>query len=94
MRKYECLFIVDPEAASARFDQVKTAIRQDIERFHGLLDKTEELGQRVLGYAVRHCREGFYYLVQFSVEPQAIMEIKARYRLNPDIVRFLVLAAE
>jgi small subunit ribosomal protein S6 len=59
-----------------------------------MLDKTEELGQRVLSYAIRHCREGFYYLVQFSVEPRAVLEIKARYRLNPDIVRFMILAAE
>lgn len=94
MKKYECLFIIDPEAASERFDNVKTAIRQDVERVHGVLEKTEELGQRALSYAIKHCVEGFYYLVQFSTEPATLAEIRTRYRLNPDIVRFLLLSAE
>jgi len=94
VKKYECLFIINPDAASARFDQVKNAIRQDIERHHGAIEKAEELGQRVLSYSIKHCTEGFYFLVQFAVEPKAIADLRARYRLNADILRFLLTTAE
>ena len=90
MKKYECLFIINPDAASERFDQVKTAIRQDIERYQGVIEKADELGQKSLSYAVKRCNEGFYYLVHFSVDPHAIAEIRGRYRLNLDILRFLL----
>jgi small subunit ribosomal protein S6 len=90
VKKYECLFIINPDAASERFDQVKTAIRQDIERYQGVIEKIDELGQKTLSYAIKRCTEGFYYLVHFAVDPRAITEIRSRYRLNPDILRFLV----
>ena len=90
MKKYECLFIINPDAASARFDQVKTAIRQDIERYQGIIEKADELGQKSLSYPVKRCTEGFYYLVHFAIDPRAIADIRGRYRLNTDILRFLL----
>jgi len=90
VKKYECLFIIEPDAASERFDQVKSSIAQDIERFSGTVDSVEEMGQRVLSYSIRHCTEGFYYLVSFSLDPLSISELRGRYRLNNDILRFLV----
>lgn len=94
MKKYECLFIIYPDAASERFDQVKTAIRGDIERYRGTVDKAEELGQRPLSYPINRCHEGFYYLLQFHVDPRAIGDIRTRYRHNQDIMRFLVTALD
>lgn len=90
MKKYECLFIIEPDAASERFDQVKSSIAQDIERFNGSLDSVEEMGQRILSYPIRHATEGFYYLVTFSLDPASINDVRNRYRLNNDILRFLV----
>ncbi|MCX7848339.1 MAG: 30S ribosomal protein S6 [bacterium] len=94
MKNYECLFIINPDAASERFDHVKTAIRSDIERYHGVIEKTEELGQRTLAYPINRCEEGFYYLLQFRVDPRAIGEIRTRYRHNQDILRFLITVME
>ena len=90
MKKYEVLFIIEPDAASERFDQVKNDISNDIERLKGVVDESEELGQRKLSYPIRHYREGFYYMMRFSIEPQAINEIRGRYELNSDILRFLI----
>jgi ribosomal protein S6 len=92
VKNYECLFIIEPDAASERFDQVKTTIAQDIERFEGSVGEAEELGQRTLSYPIRHCHEGFYYLLNFSIDPVALQEIRARYTLNSDILRYLITA--
>ena len=94
MKKYEALFIIEPDAASERFDQVKNNIGSDIERVKGVVDECNELGQRKLSYSIRHSNEGFYYLVKFSVEAEVINEIRGRYELNSDILRFLITAHE
>jgi len=90
VKKYECLFIIEPDAASERFDQVKTSIAQDIERYNGTVESVEEVGQRLLSYPIRHCTEGFYYLVRFDLAPESLGELRSRYQLNSDILRFLV----
>jgi small subunit ribosomal protein S6 len=94
VKNYECLFIIEPDAASERFDQVKTAVAQDIERYQGAVGEADELGQRTLSYPIRHCREGFYYLVRFAIDPANLHEIRARYTLNNDVLRFLITARD
>ena len=94
MKKYEALFIIEPDAASERFDKVKNEISDNIERVKGVVDECVELGQRQLCYDIRHNKEGFYYLVKFTVEPGAINEVRDRYELSKDILRFLISSVE
>ena len=94
MKKYEALFIIEPDAASERFDKVKNEISDNIERVKGVVDECEELGQRQLCYDIHHHKEGFYYLVKFTVEPNVINEVRDRYELSKDILRFLISSVE
>ena len=94
MKKYEALFIIEPDAASERFDKVKNEISENIERVEGIVSECEELGQRQLCYEIRHNKEGFYYLVKFEAEPAVINGVRDRYELNRDILRFLINSVE
>jgi len=94
VKKYEALFIIEPDAASERFDKVKNEISENIERVEGTVNECEELGQRQLCYDIRHNKEGFYYLVKFEVAPDVINKIRDRYELNGDILRFLISSVE
>ena len=93
-RNYEGLFIIEPDAASARFDQVKTALAQDLERYKGAITRTKELGQRQLSYPIGPCSEGFYYLLEFAADSGVINDIRGRYRLNNDVLRFMITVRE
>lgn len=90
MKTYEGLFIIEPNAASERFDHVQTAIAQEIEQRGGTITATEELGQRSLCYAIKKRTEGFYYLLTFTIEAKVINEMRERFHRNTDILRFLV----
>jgi len=94
VKKYEALFIIEPDAASERFDQVKNEISSTIERANGNISECEELGQKQLCYDIRHHKEGFYYLVKFSTEADVINKIRDRYEQNNDILRFLITSVE
>jgi len=90
VKKYEALFIIEPNAASERFDQVKNTISQDLERYNGTVGETKELGVKELCYPIKRFTEGFYFLVKFDIEPKDIMEVRSRFKLNADIIRFLI----
>jgi len=94
VKKYEALFIIEPDAASERFDKVKNEISGNIERVEGIVSECEELGQRQLCYDIRHFKEGFYYLVKFEAQPDVINEVRDRYELDRDILRFLINSVE
>jgi len=90
VKKYEALFIIEPNAASERFDQVKNTISQDIEKFNGTISEVKEIGTKELSYPINKNTEGFYFLIELTIEPNDIMEIRSRFQLNPDIIRFLI----
>ena len=94
MNKYECLFIINPDAASERFAKVTETIEKDVQREGGTIDKAEEIGQKVLCYPIAHCNEGFYYLINFSMPPAGITSFKRRCTLNADVLRYLIQATE
>lgn len=94
MNKYECLFIINPDAASERFAAVTATIAKDVERDGGTIEKTEEIGQKVLCYPIAHCNEGFYYLINFSMPPANITSFKRRCTLNADVLRYLIQVTE
>ncbi|MBO7543080.1 30S ribosomal protein S6 [bacterium] len=94
MNKYECLFIINPDAASERFAAVAATIAKDVERFGGTIEKTEEIGQKVLCYPIAHCNEGFYYQINFSMPPAAVSDFKRRCVLNADVLRYLIQVTE
>ena len=94
MNKYECLFIINPDAASERFAQVTAGIAQEVERLGGKVEKTEEIGQKVLCYPIAHNNEGFYYQVNFELPPTAVSDLKRRFTLNADVLRYLVQSLE
>ncbi len=90
MKQYEALFIIAPNAASERFDQVTNTISQEIERFNGAIGEVKEIGQRVLEYPIKRQNDGFYYLIEFTAEPKVIHDLRSQFQLNDDILRFLI----
>ena len=94
MKKYESLFIIAPESAGARLEQVKNDIAKEIERGNGTIDSVNELGLKTMSYAIKGNHEGFYYEVFFTTETSAIQEMRNRINLNQDILRYLIVAED
>ena len=90
MKRYEGLFVVRPdlneEAQKKVFLQIETPITQQ----GGTLETGQEWGRRPLSYSIQKKKEGFYYLVRFSVEPKAVDALKRSYALNESILSLLI----
>ena len=91
---YEGMYILsaqlNEDARVKAFEKIKSAIAG----YGGEIMKIHDQGKRRLAYALGPHREGYYYLMYFTVQPEAITELWEQYRLNENLVRFLTIRAD
>ncbi len=89
-KKYEVMFIVDvanEEVIRGAVDLVK----QTITKIGGTVDKEDEWGKRQLAYEVKHQKEGYYVVIDFTAEPAAIKELDRIIKIHEEIIRHIIV---
>ncbi|MCM8762971.1 MAG: 30S ribosomal protein S6 [Candidatus Omnitrophica bacterium] len=96
MRKYEALFMVKPDLNEGETKNLFQQINDTITKNNGQVLSSGLYGQekRKLCFPIKKFQEAIYYLVEFALEPPTINKIKAQYRLNEGILRFLILVKD
>jgi len=93
MRKYETMVILNPalddEALSRLGEKLKGIISEK-----GEVVSVEEWGRREMAYEIDGHREGFYLVIQFTAPPEAPGKLYQEFRMNPDIIRGIVVREE
>ncbi|HLQ72324.1 MAG TPA: 30S ribosomal protein S6 [Bacillota bacterium] len=91
MRKYEIMYIIRPDIE----EEAMTAL---VERFNKILtdngaeiEKVDEKGKRRFAYEINDYRDGYYVVLNFSSDDQAINEFDRLAKFNDDIVRHMVI---
>lgn len=91
MRKYEVMYILRPdlqeEANKASVERFASIVTND----GGEMEKLQEMGKRRLAYEIKDQREGFYVLMNFKSEPQAVSELERVMKISDDVVRYLIV---
>lgn len=91
---YEGMYILSAtlsdEARQKALDKIKTSVHSRDGEIHKVFDQ----GRKKLAYEINGRREGYYYLLYFSVPTQAVTEMWKEYHLNEDLLRFLTLRVE
>lgn len=95
MNKYEAMFIVKPDLSEedrkVLFQQINDAVTKN----KGTVTQGAVWSEkRKLYFPIKKCIEGVYYLLNFSVNPLAVKEIRHAYKLNENILRVLILKLE
>ncbi len=84
MRPYETMIIFDAELEEPAISGVLERAVEIVRTNGGTPGPVDRWGKRTLAYEMRHKREGYYVVAEFSAEPKAAAELD----------RFLVLADE
>jgi len=88
MRKYESIFILDPdleeEQAQTAIEKVKGIITQT----NGEILKVEDWGKRKLAYDVKKKSKGHYILIHFSGTPALLSELERNFRVMDAVIKF------
>lgn len=91
MNNYELALVltakVEDEARIALLERVK----EYITRFKGEIKDVDEWGRKQLAYEIQKMREGYYYFIHFSAEPEAPAQIEENIRIIDGVLRFLIV---
>ena len=93
MNKYELVLIFKPELSEEDRNTVFSRIQQVIDE-NGKLKEVHDWGKRKLAYEINYIKEGYYYIVNFDLDPQFVKEIERRCRLFDQIIRYMVVRVD
>lgn len=93
MNKYELVLIFKPELSEEDRNTVFSRIQQVIDE-NGKIEEVHDWGKRKLAYEINYIKEGYYYIVNFDLDPQFVKEIERRCRLFDQIIRYMVVRVD
>ncbi|NGX49703.1 MAG: 30S ribosomal protein S6 [Candidatus Anoxychlamydiales bacterium] len=93
-RLYEGMYIINSNLSEEARKKALEKITKAIEEKKGEIHKIHDMQKRKFAYEIDKKREGYYYLVYFSVVTSAIKELWDEYLLHEDIIRFMTAKAD
>ncbi len=91
IRKYESMIVIastlGEDAAKKENEKVLTFVKEN----GGEVISTDEWGKRKLAYQIKGNTEGYYFINNFNLDADAILELERIYRLSESIIRSNVL---
>jgi small subunit ribosomal protein S6 len=88
MRKYETIFILDPDLEEEQTLSVIEKVKGIITQANGEILKVEDWGKRKLAYEVKKKSKGHYILVHFLGSPALLSELERNFRVMDAVIKF------
>lgn len=93
MRLYELMFITRPDLEEDKLAAVASKYQEIITSAGGQVKRYDKWGRRRLAYEIKGQREGVYVLLQFEGDPAITREIDRLMKIDPDILRHMIVLA-
>jgi small subunit ribosomal protein S6 len=94
VRTYELMTIFRPEMA-------ESDVRTEVDRLAGALTErgaeitaTDFWGKRRFAYEIDHLNEGYYSVLRFESEPDALTDVDRALRLSDQVLRHKFIRSE
>ena len=87
MNKYELLYIISSSATDEQKEELIKKIGSLIEAKGGEIEGTDKWGMKKFAYPINYKNEGYYVLVNFSINPEMIKEINNAMNITENVVR-------
>ena len=88
MRKYETIFILQPELSEDEIKSVTAKAQDVISSYNGECLRMDDWGIRKLAYPIKKSARGRYYYLRFDGESALIAELERRLRLDEKVLRY------
>ncbi len=88
MRKYETIFILQPELSEDDIKSVTTKAQDVISTYKGECFRMDDWGIRKLAYPIKKSARGRYYYLRFDGDSALIAELERRLRLDDKVLRY------
>ena len=94
LRKYELIYLVQPEATDEERERIATRVQQVFESFESKVLKNEDWGKRKLAYEIQKHNKAFYTYIIYVTKPGTTAEVERVLRMMDNCVRFLHIKLE
>ncbi len=88
MRKYETIFILDPDLEEEQTQSVTEKVKGIITQANGEILKVEDWGKRKLAYEVKKKSKGHYFLIHFLGTPALLSELERNFRVMDAVIKY------
>ncbi len=93
-RLYEGMYIISNQLNDEARAKLIEKLKADITKTGGVIKKTHDMKKKTLQYPIGRHKEGYYFLMYFTLEPAYIAELWRGYKLNEGIVRFMTMQTD
>lgn len=88
MRKYETIYILQPDLSEDEIKVVADKVQDVIATYKGAFQRLEDWGIRKLAYPISKCARGRYLYLRYDGGRELIAELERRLRLDEKVLRF------
>ena len=91
MRKYETVFISDPDLSEQARTDLYDKVRNIIANEKGILLDFEEWGTKKLAYEIKKKLRGAYVCATYGGTGDLVKELERNFRLTDDVLKFMTI---
>jgi len=91
VRPYETVIIFDTDVDEAAITAVLERALDVVRTNGGTVGTVDRWGKRTLAYELRHKREGYYVVAEFTGEPKAAAELDRLLVLADEVLRHKIM---
>ncbi len=93
-RSYEIIYIMPANLPEADQQAIEAKVTDWLTSDGGEIKNSSHWGRRRLAYNIGQIREGYYVFLEAELETDQLKEFNRRMRIDPAIIRHLVVRAE
>lgn len=94
LRNYELAYIADPDLDEEALGSLEERVKSWIEAAQGKTLNVDRWGKRKLAYPIRKRTEGYYFIVETEMPPEAGRAIERDLGLTEQVLRYLLTLRE
>ena len=89
MQLYETIYIVKQDISADDLKAVEDKYENLLKLNKASIEYKENWGFRTLAYKINNNKKGYYYLMVFNSEAQAVAEMERNFKIDENIIRYL-----
>lgn len=91
MRDYEVMYIIRPNIEEEQQKDLIENFNNILTNNGATVEKVDEMGLRRLAYTIDDYRDGYYVVVNFKSDENAVNEFDRQAKFSDDIVRHMIV---
>jgi len=91
MRKYETVFIADPDMPDQAREELFEKVKNIIDKEGGTLLNFDEWGVKKLSYEIKKKLRGYYVCLTYGGTGELVTELERNFRLSDLVMKFMTI---